>query len=533
MRSLRRANFPAPLAALITVALLIFWIYFAPLSLGGQAAYVVVNGNSMEPLYHRGDLVILQRVDEVQVGEVYAYQYPDLGTVIHRLIDRDGERFIFKGDHNSWNDGYHPETKDLVGKAWIHIPGIGNTLIWLRQPIPLALLIGLLGGTLMFGFAFNSPGQPEKKKKTWRSLWKLLPTAPTGPLDQNAALFALTLLLFLGVALGIISFSRPLERTVEDDAFYAHLAKYQYTAPADPKVYDKPRIENGDPIFSQLTCKLNLSVDYAIASSQSLDVAGSYRMVAVVSEFNGWKRTIELAPTTAFADSAFHAKGTLDVCAVRGMVNEVATLTGMLRPTYNVSVITDIHLTGKIGGRDYTEDIAPALNLALDSAQLYVIRDDSSGADPFNWKKMGMVTGTRNEVNSLSILGIAFPVLFLRILAVLAILASGLGLARIGLPLLQVARQDELAGIRLKYAHMLIQMGNPASSHTKAITEKFVEVGSMSDLVRLAQNAGVLIMEKIVEDEHHFMVLAEPYSYRYIWRAAQANPSGAENGPSD
>ena len=36
------------------------WIAFAPIQMGGSLAYVIVNGNSMEPNFHIGDLVIVR-----------------------------------------------------------------------------------------------------------------------------------------------------------------------------------------------------------------------------------------------------------------------------------------------------------------------------------------------------------------------------------------------------------------------------------------------------------------------------------------
>ncbi|MFL7868506.1 MAG: S24/S26 family peptidase, partial [Anaerolineales bacterium] len=58
------------------VLLAILWSVFGPMGLGGQAEYVIINGNSMEPLYHTGDLVILRHADRAQKGEVFAYHYP-------------------------------------------------------------------------------------------------------------------------------------------------------------------------------------------------------------------------------------------------------------------------------------------------------------------------------------------------------------------------------------------------------------------------------------------------------------------------
>jgi hypothetical protein len=38
---------------IMVVSLAAIWIAFAPLNIGGQASYIMVNGNSMEPGFHR------------------------------------------------------------------------------------------------------------------------------------------------------------------------------------------------------------------------------------------------------------------------------------------------------------------------------------------------------------------------------------------------------------------------------------------------------------------------------------------------
>ncbi len=511
------ARFPALFTAPLVVVLIAFWSVFAPITLGGQAVYVVISGNSMEPLYHHGDLVILLHADQAKVGDIFAYRYPNLGTVIHRLAARDGARFIFKGDHNTWNDGYHPEWNDLVGKAWFHIPAIGSALMWLRNPWPMAALIG---GFFMFGLVFNSPGQTGKKKKKWMDWLKSLP-APSGfPERQNASLVGLSFFLLIGAVLAITSFSRPVTKTVDDNVDYVHSAHYSYSAPADLKVYDQATIQSGEPIYTQLTCKVDISLDYVLLSARTVDVKGSYRMLAVVSEFNGWKRTIELLPTTAFdsKDAAFHGAAKLDVCAIQQMVNNVAALTGLARPTYNLAVVTEIKLAGQVGGRAYEEKIAPTLNFGLDSSQLYVIRDDANGADLFAWKKMGLIPGARDEGNTIPVLGINLPVFLARIVSILFVLISLAGLGMLGLPLFASARQDGLAAIHLKYAHILILADEQTSGRAGASLKQVIDVKSIDNLARLAQNLGLLIMEKIVGEEHHFLVITQPYSYRYVLR---------------
>ena len=114
-------------------------LLLAPLQVGGQAVYVTITGNSMEPQYYQGDLVILRRASTYQAGDVATYRHPALGPVIHRIIAKQNGRFFFQGDNNDWVDPYYPVADEIIGKAWVHIPYAGQVLETLRTPWVLAL----------------------------------------------------------------------------------------------------------------------------------------------------------------------------------------------------------------------------------------------------------------------------------------------------------------------------------------------------------------------------------------------------------
>ena len=80
------------------------------------------------------------RLESYEVGDVVTYRHPTIGPIIHRIIDRSGERFIFKGDNNEWIDSYEPVEDELIGKEWLHVPGAASVLLKLRMPAGLALL---------------------------------------------------------------------------------------------------------------------------------------------------------------------------------------------------------------------------------------------------------------------------------------------------------------------------------------------------------------------------------------------------------
>ena len=113
---------------------------FAPLAFGGQTTYVIVAGASMEPALHQGDLVLARRTPSYQVGQVVAYDHPQVGPVIHRIIGMNGIRYVLQGDSNSWVDSYSPSAAEILGASWIVLARAGSLLTALRTPVGLALL---------------------------------------------------------------------------------------------------------------------------------------------------------------------------------------------------------------------------------------------------------------------------------------------------------------------------------------------------------------------------------------------------------
>lgn len=115
-----------------------------------------VDGVSMTPTLHNGDLAVVERHEAYHVGDVIAYRIPDgeLGAgskVIHRIVGGNGVTgFTTKGDHNTYPDYFwHPKTADIVGRVWFHVPGLAVTFANLHRPVPLAVVVGV-GSLLLF-----------------------------------------------------------------------------------------------------------------------------------------------------------------------------------------------------------------------------------------------------------------------------------------------------------------------------------------------------------------------------------------------
>ena len=101
---------------------------------------VVVLTGSMEPTFHRGDLLFLTNYEQedIRVGDIIAFKVQGRDTpIVHRVLKlhekEDGTvKFLTKGDNNSVDDRglYAPgelwlTKKDIVGRARVFLPYVG------------------------------------------------------------------------------------------------------------------------------------------------------------------------------------------------------------------------------------------------------------------------------------------------------------------------------------------------------------------------------------------------------------------------
>jgi signal peptidase I len=134
------------LAIAITLTFAAVWfVTLHPQQLGGPAGYLIVGGQSMEPMLHVGDLAVVVRQSEYRVGDVVAYAVPagDLATgqrIIHRIVAIDGDRFVLRGDNVNGPDLWRPSVTDIQGRLSFWIPGAGRTAVFLRSPAFLAAM---------------------------------------------------------------------------------------------------------------------------------------------------------------------------------------------------------------------------------------------------------------------------------------------------------------------------------------------------------------------------------------------------------
>lgn len=100
----------------------------------------MVESNSMQPTFSRGDLLVVGQTDDIETGDVVVYQDPTIGLVVHRVVALDGELVTTQGDANNTADT--PFDKSLVvGRVLAVVPAVGVLVAALRSPVGLVVLI--------------------------------------------------------------------------------------------------------------------------------------------------------------------------------------------------------------------------------------------------------------------------------------------------------------------------------------------------------------------------------------------------------
>lgn len=118
-----------------TAFLIAWWFTLGPVTLGGPATFVVVDGESMEPVYSVGDLVVARARAEHSPGDIAVFYAPDRRRyVIHRLETQleDGA-WLTIGDNNDRRDSWTVPDGAILGTEWFVIPQLGLVLFWVQD----------------------------------------------------------------------------------------------------------------------------------------------------------------------------------------------------------------------------------------------------------------------------------------------------------------------------------------------------------------------------------------------------------------
>lgn len=467
-------------------SIFLLWAFFAPNRLGGAVEYVVVDGDSMLPSLSSGDLVLLRKAAFYTTGDVIAYRYPEIGTVIHRIIRQEGGRFVLKGDHNYWEDGYRPSSDEILGKLWIHLPGLGKIFAYFKNPAPFALLVGM--GSFLIGMNLLTSPSPHPKRKIKTFIFSAKRTAGTWLAEkQNGYFITIYSLFFLSLSLAFFAYSRPTWLTVPNVIQYQQMGVFQYNASVPEGIYDNNRLESGAAIFPKVTCQVSLSFAYYLITSQPFSGSGSYQLEAVVSSPNGWQRKIALTPSTNFEGSHFQQFAMVDVCQIMRMIETAEEQTGVQNFQNFLTIYPGVQIEGQMGSHPIKNSFKQPLRFAIERQQIYLIEEPNR--NPLQPVINESITVPMTVQNTLNIFSLHLPVSTARWLSGLGLILALLGFALPAYLIHHAEQTDEKLLARFTGAGRLVEVNN----FPRVEGDQMVWMNSLEDLLRLANQTQATI----------------------------------------
>lgn len=121
----------------ITFALIFIIIFFS----SGYFGYnlVAIATGSMEPVIHKGDVVVIHELEDyrdLEVGKTIAFKYSNV-IIVHRIIkvEIDNGKYYYytKGDANNSADNWVVDEGMIQGVISYRIPYIGIPTVWLND----------------------------------------------------------------------------------------------------------------------------------------------------------------------------------------------------------------------------------------------------------------------------------------------------------------------------------------------------------------------------------------------------------------
>jgi signal peptidase I len=528
-------------SALGLIALGSIWFYFAPAPLGGSSTYVVTKGISMEPRFHTGDLAIVRSQSSYHVGEIVAYHNYMLHTVVlHRIIGREGPRYLFKGDNNHFVDPEHPLGNQLIGALWLHLPGVGGRLQAIRSPGLIGLLIAL--GVLTFtGGAFTRQRRRRgKDRRTGESAapsqpWRM-PQHPDGPVAGVLGVGVLALAPF--VVLALLAFTSASTRRASFDIPYEQHGRLSYSAAATPgPTYPGNRAVTGDALFTHVLNTVNLSYSYLFNIAAKHSLSGEASLSATVSSTSGWKSTFALGAPKHFAGDHALATGTLEVSSLLALMHSVEAATGV-KGNYTLTIAPHVSAGGTVETAPLHTTLSPQIKFTLSELEIQPAAAPSTSlfsqqpaADPFTTSSSSSARGTHSVPRYVSLGIVAISVSTARAVATVAIvillgcLLAVLALIRPLLALVRPPRSDESDAIKARYGGLIV----PVARVGQIPGVPVIDVEDMDALVRIAEHYDRSILHETNGGVDSFWVTDESGQFRYTVGGCQ--PSGVQEPP--
>ncbi|HEY3962119.1 MAG TPA: signal peptidase I [Gaiellaceae bacterium] len=366
------------LVTLVTGTLGAVWLFFAPPQLLGSTTYTSTEGNSMEPMFHKGDLALTRPASSYRVGEVVLYMSPTLHRpVLHRIIAIQNGHYFFKGDNNDFVDPGYATRDELLGKLWTHVGGGGKIMSWIGRPSHSAALAAL--ATILLAMTGAGTTRRRRRRRSRHGDSTFTPpvaqAASSGLPDwlhkprKSTDNILGGIALVLGLALVAIGFMTPLNKSAPVTA-YSQAGSFAYTASvvhSDP-AYPTGAAHTGEPLFLNDFKTATLAFAYQFKSTLKHNVRGTIAFRALLSSDTTWHRSVVIVPARSFTGDIALASGDVDLTQLRELLTKLGQDSGDAGGSYTVTLLPVVTVRGTVGGKPISSTFAPSLPFSVTNA---------------------------------------------------------------------------------------------------------------------------------------------------------------------
>ena len=522
MNAASRAARTSAAIALVLAAVWGFW----PLALGGDTTYVTTHGISMEPRFHTGDLAILRAAPTYSVGDVVAYRSDSLDTVVmHRIVDRDGDRFVIQGDNNTWLDEDHPAEDQILGEFWLRVPQGGKVLGALRSPAALVVL-GL--ATVVLGAFARDPRRRHGRRNRRRHARRppAFP-APVRAWARQAALASGVVAVVAAIGACVLA-ALPSNESESQTLQVTQQGQFTYTGHAQRgTTYPQGVVSTGDTVWTKLATGLTVSFADTVSGPGVENVQGAMRLDVAVAAADGWSAYLDSSPVVAFENGTATAAAPVDVTRASALLGRHYAEIGTSGGGATLTVTPVVAMTGTVRGAAFEATPPAPLAFALDASSLRLA--DGAAAKSLTPSTQTPVTVDEIVPRRLAVLSVSIPIGLARTLAVVLLGASLVVLAA-GAWIGRTARGDVADVFVVRHAERIL----PVAAFDPGPT--VIDVSDAESLHRVAERFDTLVLHHAGEDEDVFAVRDVDATYRFVvpgGSEARARPPVPHHEPDD
>ncbi len=106
-------------------------------------SFLIVMSGSMEPAISPKELIIIDKQNKYEKGDIVTYSDHENYIVTHRIVEINNTEFISKGDSNNINDKVQSLDK-IHGKVIFHSKFCGIFILYMLKPITIIYLLYII-----------------------------------------------------------------------------------------------------------------------------------------------------------------------------------------------------------------------------------------------------------------------------------------------------------------------------------------------------------------------------------------------------